>query len=225
MVYYTLWREVGRRVEPVAAPPVEPSPAAVRLEGCWKAFGGGVALQPTSLRLGGGTVTLVTGANGAGKSTLLRVIAGSLGPSGGRRVAGGRGLYLAAGDGGRRAETVAQAVGFAANAGGGEAGGALALADCAGLADRRVAELSGGQRARLTLAVAAAAKPAVVCVDEPLAHLDDAGQATLCRVVAAVRDGGCAVVLATPTDPGEDALNAIVDRVVAVRAGRAAVVR
>lgn len=224
---HTLRRPAGAGTPAPQAPQRTHEPPAVRLEGCWKAFDGVVAVQPISLRFAGGGVALLTGANGAGKSTLLRMIAGATRPSGGRRLATGAGVYLASGDGGRRAETVTQAVGFAATAGAGSADRALALADCADLASRRVAELSGGQRARLTLAVAVAAAPAVVCLDEPLAHLDQAGRATVARVVDELAGRGSAVVLATPADSPEagGAVNGAADRIVALHDGRAEVVR
>lgn len=223
MIYYTAWPRVYVEAERQwALAGADGPPSAVRLDGCWKAFDDVVALQPTWLRLSEGSTTLVTGANGAGKSTLLRLVAGAIGPSGGYRVAIGRGLYLVSGDGGRRTEKVAEAVGFAAAVGVGDAGEALGLAGCDRLADRRISGLSGGQRARVTLAVAAAARPAVLCLDEPWAQLDHAGQATLSRVVGALRDRGSAVVLATPTADGGDALlSETLDRVVAIRDGRA----
>src|SRR5690625_1389686 len=181
----------------VDAPATDSGVAAASLEGCWKAFGARIGLYPTWLQLLPGSFAMVVGANAAGKTTLLRLVAGVLRPSGGKRRAAGPGLYLAAGDGGRPAQTVQAAVRFAESVGFGSAEAALALVGCEDLADERVAELSSGQRARMTLAVAVAAAPAVVCLDEPASHLDTDGQEALGRAVEALRERS-AVLAATP---------------------------
>lgn len=156
---------------------------ALELDGCWKRFGSKLALEPTNLRMAAGTAALISGGNGAGKTTLLQMVAGSMRPSGGRRWLGGRGLYLASGDGGRAVQTVTQAVGWAARVAGGAAQEAIDIAGCKSFAEANVADVSRGQRARLTLAVGVAVSPAVLCLDEPAAHLDEEGDATLSDVV------------------------------------------
>lgn len=169
---------------------------ALELDACWKRFGSKVGLGPTNLRMATGTAVLISGDNGAGKTTLLQVVAGNMRPSGGRRWLRGRGLYLASGDGGRAVQTVAQAVGWAAGMVGAAAQEAIDMAGCKSFAEANVADVSRGQRARLTLAVAVAVTPTVLCLDEPAAHLDEEGDATLSDVVDVLRARNVTVLIA-----------------------------
>jgi iron complex transport system ATP-binding protein len=72
---------------------------------------------------------------------------------------------------------------------------ALAAADLEGLADRRVQQLSGGERARALLARVLAGRPRVLLADEPLANLDPRHAQEALRLFRAAADGGAAVVL------------------------------
>ncbi len=74
---------------------------------------------------------------------------------------------------------------------------ALASVGIADVADRAAGTLSSGQRARLTLAVALAAPVALVCLDEPTAHLDSSGAEVVAAAVAALKARGSAVLVAT----------------------------
>lgn len=76
--------------------------------------------------------------------------------------------------------------------------------------------LSGGQRQRIALARAIYGRPVLVVLDEPNAHLDDAGEAALVRVVGELRAQRSTVVLVTHR-PG---ILALADRVIVLRAGR-----
>ncbi|CAN5128799.1 heme ABC exporter ATP-binding protein CcmA [soil metagenome] len=165
-------------------------------------FGPTVALAPLTLRMGPGTVCLVTGANGSGKTSLLRVAAGVTSPTTGRRRAPGLAVYLRSGDGARAFQTPRQAVRFVEGMRGdpGPVEEVLAMLGLADLADRRVRELSAGQRARVTLAVALACRPALACLDEPTAHLDAEGSVLAGEVLARLAGGGAAVLVATHDD-------------------------
>lgn len=167
------------------------------LDGVTRTYGSTLALAPLSLTVHPGSLCLVTGANGSGKTTLLRLAAGVLAPTGGERRAARPACYLRAGDGARSPQRVSEAVGFAAALGGGDVSTALSSTGLEALESRRARELSAGQRARLTLAVALACRPALACLDEPTAHLDADGVSCALEVLAGLADGGAAVLVAT----------------------------
>lgn len=192
------------------------------LEGATRWFAGRRVLGPVCMELGRGAVCLVYGANGAGKTTLLRVAAGLLAPSAGRWWCGGLALYLRSGAGLRDVQLVGRAVGWVARLRRGHGlpvAEALALAGAADLADVRAAALSAGQRARVSLALALVAGPALVCLDEPAAHLDGEGRVGLGRVVAALAGSGAGVLLATHHRDDSDDLAGLADARVWLREG------
>lgn len=179
------------------APAGEPAPP-LRLTGVTRSHGDRPVWAPLDLTLLAGTLCVVTGPNGSGKTTLLRVAAGLARPTAGRRDATGRALYLRGGAGLRTAQTVRDAVrSTAALVGSPDADAALEALRLQHLAGRRVGTLSAGERVRAALAAAVAARPALLCLDEPTAALDETALHDLVGVLAAVRSAGAAVLVAT----------------------------
>src|SRR6516225_2319395 len=156
---------------------------------------GGFTLA-VSLTAAPGQVLGVLGPNGAGKSTLLSAVAGLTPVSAGRITLGGQVMDDA--DAGTFVEasgrpvgfvfqnyrlfphlTVAENVAFSPRVRGqgrraarSAAGHWLARLKLTDLADRKPAELSGGQAQRVALARALAGQPALLLLDEPLSALD-----------------------------------------------------
>ncbi|MCF6743343.1 ATP-binding cassette domain-containing protein [Blastococcus sp. KM273128] len=179
-------------------------PPALSLHEVACRYGSRTVLAPLTLRLAPGAVCAVGGANGAGKTTLLRIAAGLVEPTSGSRSVSGRALYLRPGAGMRRRQRAVEAVAFAgALAGRPEpaVSAAAALASC-GLPEelwrQETGRLSAGQQTRVTLAVARVVSPAVVCLDEPMEHLDAEGRAAVRATVAALAGRGTAVLVAGP---------------------------
>ena len=159
-------------------------------------YGRDAVLSGVSLAARAGEWVAVLGPNGAGKSTLVRVLSGMLAPAAGRVLLDGRDLQgLARAEIARSLAVVPQdsdvAFGFSVRevVMMGRAphqssllrvraederavSSALERCDIAGLANRAVAELSGGERRRVTLARALAQEAKVLLLDEPAAHLD-----------------------------------------------------
>ena len=74
----------------------------------------------------------------------------------------------------------------------------LAAVDLAGVAGRRVSDLSSGQRERVAVARAVAGRPTLLLADEPTASLDQANALAVSQLLLGLaRETGAAVVCAT----------------------------
>jgi len=174
-------------------------------------------LDSVSLDIHSGEVLALVGPNGAGKSTMLGVLSGDLKPSSGSVQLDGRDLSsfshleLA-----RRRSVLTQEnqVSFAFTAAevvemgrspwlktpqlaeDDEAiAAALAAADVVHLASRQYSSLSGGEKARVSLARVLAQRTGVVFLDEPTAALDLRHQEEVMRCAAELAASGRAVVV------------------------------
>lgn len=183
----------------------------IRLEQIEMWFGRVHALSLPYLEIEAGERLGLQGRNGAGKSTLLRILAGLLEPTSGR-VSGllppGRAVlvhqrpYLFRGTAG---DNVRYALKLRRRARS-EANGWLERLGAGHLIDRGANDLSGGERRRVAVARALAARPEVLLLDEPFAALDEEGREAL-RSVLEQFEG--TMVIAFPEVDGEP-----VDRVV-----------
>lgn len=185
-----------------------------------------------------GETLAVLGPNGAGKSTTLAVLAGLLRPDRGEvvldgEVLNGPGRWVA--PHARRTALLAQEpllfphlsvldnVAFGPRSTGAGRAAARAAAerwltevDAADLADRRPAQLSGGQAQRVAVARALAAEPRLLLLDEPIAALDVAVAPALRQLLRTVLAGRTTVIV---THHVLDAL-LLADRIVVIEDGR-----
>ncbi len=182
-------------------------------------YQGRPVLNAVSAAFAAGAVSGLVGPNGAGKTTLLRAALGLLPLSGGVIRLLGRPL-----DSWRREERAKAAAYLPQNADAhwplvarrlvalgrmphraalaplsaddlAAVDAALARCDALSLADRRMDELSAGERARVLLARALAANAPVLLADEPAAHLDPAHQLGLMELLREEASRGTAVIV------------------------------
>jgi iron complex transport system ATP-binding protein len=199
-------------------------------------------LADVSLSVAAGEVLALVGPNGAGKSTLLSVLSGERMPSAGLvevsvdgvgrdiqtfsalelarirsvltqdnalsfpfRVADviamGRAPWTRTSELARDSEVIARAA---------------SEADVTHLADRRFTELSGGEKARVSLARVLAQDTPVVFLDEPTAALDLRHQEDVLRIARALAAAGRAVVVVVHD---LSLAGAVADRVALLSAG------
>ena len=177
----------------MTAPVIAARNLSVRLEGRQILHDINVEILP-------GEIVTIVGPNGSGKSTLLKALIGAVPPSAGRverapglrigyvpqKLAIDASLPLPA----RRFLSLPRRV---------SASGVQDALDKAGvpeLADRQMADLSGGQFQRVLLARALLERPHLLLLDEATQGLDQPGAAAFYRRIEDVRhDMGCAVLM------------------------------
>jgi len=185
--------------------------SAIDAENLGRRYGSHWALRGCSLQIPTGRVVGLVGPNGAGKTTLLHLAVGLLDPSEGR--------IATLGSDPRRHREVLERVGFVAqdtplyptftvadtltlgrrlNRNWDDVAARERLAALDIPLGRRVANLSGGQRAQVSLALALAKRPQLLLLDEPVASLDPlARREFLQSLMDAVAESGVTVVLSS----------------------------
>jgi iron complex transport system ATP-binding protein len=195
--------------------------ALVTAQGLTVELAGRLVLRDVSLSLSPGHLVALVGPNGAGKTTLLRALAGLVPASGVVHVRGDalpslslrerarRFAYLPQGhlvhwplpardivalgryphgatDPARLTAKDAEAVLRAMQA-----------ADVMEFSERRVTELSGGERSRVALARVLAVEAPVILADEPTSSLDPRHQLDVMKTLRAAADKGALVMVVT----------------------------
>ena len=169
---------------------------AIVATGLGMRYGKRIALRDCSMEIASGTVTALVGPNGAGKTTLLLLAAGLLAPTAGTITVLDQTPH-------RDVELISR-IGFVAQDV--PLYGSFTVAEMLRFGQRmnhrwdqqlaqqrmeklqiplnqRVHELSGGQRAQVSLALALGKRPEILLLDEPLASLDPLARREFMRVV------------------------------------------
>ena len=186
--------------------------APIEAAGLGKRFGRTWALRDCSVRVPAGKIAGLVGPNGAGKTTFLHLAAGLLRPTAGEIRVFGRSPQS-------QLLLLLDRVGFVAQDtplyGRFSVGDMLTLGrklnrrwDTAAAEarlrtlgipfDKRVGQLSGGQRSQVALALALGKHPELLLLDEPVARLDPlARREFMQRLTEAVADEGSTVLLSS----------------------------
>ena len=178
-------------------------------------YGDVLAVDSVSFSAQPGEVTAVLGPNGAGKTSTIEVCEGlrrrtsgdvrvlGLDPHRNRRSLANRmgimlqegGVYPSA----RPVDVIRQYCGLYST-GAGTSVDPEELIELVGLSERRRTawrRLSGGEKQRVSLALALAARPAIVFLDEPTSGVDVNGRTMIRSIIRNLADEGCTVILAT----------------------------
>jgi len=199
-------------------PPAPGRPVAV-VTAATKRYDATQALAEVDATFESGRLHVLTGPSGSGKTTLLHLLAGLELADSGTVTVDGEELGALDRDGRsalrrRKIAYVGQQAGLIphlsalenvelalALRGRPDRAGAVAALAAVGLSERatqRVSRLSQGERARVAIARAVAAKPALLLADEPTSRLDGANAVAVAVLLARLaRDSGAAIVCAT----------------------------
>jgi len=180
-----------------------------RAEGIAKAFGDRQVLKNASVWGEGGKITTLMGRNGVGKSTLLRIAVGDLRADQGvvffeayvgerpslARLAS-KGLFWVPQEQllSRHYSVRDHLRAVEARFKTGRSQEAVEALGIVGTLDQRVSELSGGERMRVSLALAVARRPTCLVIDEPFARVAPKDQEVLGTALRSLTNEGTAVI-------------------------------
>src|SRR3954469_11293937 len=204
---------------------------AVRVRGLRKSYGELTALDGVDLTVARGEVLALLGPNGAGKTTMVEILEG-------HRKADAGHVSVLGYDPGKRERGFRERIGIVLQEAGldptikvheaidlygaayPEPRPAQELLDLVGLGDRgdyKAADLSGGQRRRLDLALGLVGDPDLIFLDEPTTGFDPAARRQSWEVIANLRSLGKAILLTTHY---MEEAQRLADRVVVLAKGR-----
>ncbi|MFL6021765.1 MAG: ABC transporter ATP-binding protein [Marmoricola sp.] len=182
----------------------------VLVDGLTVVRGGSTVLDDVSFEIPAGDVTGLLGPSGCGKTTLMRAIvgvqritAGSVtvfGEAAGSATLRSRIGYVTQAPSVYDDLTVSENLHFFASVLGvpkARVESCLTLVDLTSYADRVVARLSGGQRSRVSLAVALLGEPQLIVLDEPTVGLDPVLRRDLWATFHRLADAGAAVFVSS----------------------------
>ena len=194
------------------------------------------AVRGVNLEVKAGDIFGFLGPNGAGKTTTLRMLSTLLRPGGGRAKVVGYDLLREPGRVRERIGYVSQAGGVDVQATGLEnllfqarlcglgrkkarerVSEMVERFELSGLAGRKAATYSGGQKQRLALAIELVNRPELLFFDEPTVGLDPQSRARLWDEIRGLRDTGATVFLTTHY---LDEADALCDRLSIIDEGR-----
>ena len=174
-------------------------------------YGNVTAVDHVSFTAQPGRVTVILGPNGAGKTSTIEACEGFLSPTAGsvqvlglnpflQRKQLNRLMGIMLQDGGiypsaRVGELVQQYCALYGN--GVDANALVARVGLQAVASTTYRRLSGGEKQRLSLALALAALPKIIFLDEPTSGIDVNGRDLVRSIIRELRDSGCCVIVAT----------------------------
>ncbi|HKJ36840.1 MAG TPA: ABC transporter ATP-binding protein [Solirubrobacterales bacterium] len=187
-----------------------PPPAAIAVDSLRVVRGGNEVLPGLSFSIPRGSITGLLGPSGSGKTTLIRAIAGV------QIVASGSVSVLdeQAGDAGLRSRvgyvtqapsvysdlTAAENLRYFGRIVGAGSARIDEVIETVGLEDQRdqiVSTLSGGQRARVSLATSLLGEPEILLLDEPTVGLDPVLRAALWKTFEALAAAGTTLLISS----------------------------
>jgi ABC-2 type transport system ATP-binding protein len=205
--------------------------AAIEVNDLTTRYGELTAVDHLSFAIEPGTITALLGPNGAGKTTTVETLEGYKRPTSGT-------VQVLGLDPGRDHRRLIPHIGVMLQEGGVYTGikpievlrlfasyyddphDPDELLERVGLADRRTAtwrRMSGGEKQRLSLALALIGKPTIAFLDEPTAGIDPTGRRVIREVVSSLRTDGVTVLLTTHD---LDEAERLADRVLIIDHGR-----